>query len=602
MKLPSRRLLIAAGTTIGLVLAGVARLSGASPLLVSRVLLLTLLLGGLPLVLVTARGLLRGRFAADVVAMLAIVGALLLGQYFAGTVIVLMQAGGEALDDYAMQRASRSLEALLRRAPTLARRLVDGRIEDVPADAVKTGDELVLRPGDMIPVDCEVVEGRSSVDTSALTGEPLPAAVSPGASLSSGTINLDGALRVRATRVARESQYQQIVELVASARAEKAPIQRLADRFAVWFTPFTLGMCLLAWLVDHQATSVLAVLVVATPCPLILATPVAMIAGIGRAASRGIIVRHGDALETVGRARVVVFDKTGTLTLGEPVVDAVTATGSMDGDEVLRLAASLEQLSSHHLGQALAREGRRRLGTLPTPRDVREAPGEGIEGLVETRRVAVGSPRWIGGTAPAGEDDGGTSALVAVDGAPAGTIHFADRLRPEAPALMATLRSLGIRHTVMLSGDQPAAAAAIAREAGITTVHAGLRPADKVERLGELRRTSAPVIMVGDGINDAPALAAASVGIAMGAHAPAAAAEAADIVLLVDDVGRVGEAIAIGQRTRRIALQSIGAGLGVSAALMVVAAFGHIVPAVGALLQEALDVAVILNALRARHA
>jgi heavy metal translocating P-type ATPase len=605
MKLLSRRPLIAAGTSIGLALAGAARLGGASPAAVSRILLVTLLACGLPVVLTTARGLFRGRFAADVVAMLAIVGAALLGQYFAGTIIVLMQAGGEALDDYAMHRASRSLEALLSRAPKVARRRRGDAIDDVPADAVVAGDELVLRPGDMVPVDCDVLEGRSSVDQSALTGEPMPVAAAPGTSLSSGTLNLDGALVVRATRPAGQSQYQQIVRLVESARAGRAPIQRVADRFAIWFTPFTLVMCLIAWLVDHQATSVLAVLVVATPCPLILATPVAMIAGIGRAAARGIIVRNGAALEAAGRARVVVFDKTGTLTLGQPTVETVVATGPLGQDEMLRLAATVEQLSSHHLGQAIAREGRRRFGALGTPADVREFPGEGVAGVVDGRHVAVGSARWVGdGASARGEtaDPAVTAALVAVDGVPAGEIRFADRLRPEAPALMAALRSLGITRTVMLSGDRSAAVAAIAEQTGIATVHAGLLPAGKVEKLGELRRSLGSVVMVGDGINDAPALAAASVGIAMGAHAPAAAAEAADIVLLVDDVGRVAEAIAIGRRTRQIALQSIGVGLGVSAALMVVAAFGHIVPAAGALLQEALDVAVILNALRARHA
>ncbi len=597
-----RRNAIAAGTLAGLAAAALCRYALGLPDAAHSLLLITLIAGGVPLAWTTLVGLLRGRFAADVVAALAIVGALVLGEYFAGTVIVLMQAGGEALESYAMHRASQSLEALLARAPRIAHRRTADAIVDVPVNDVAVGDLLALRPGDMVPVDCEVVEGRSSVDESALTGEPSPVPAAAGTALLSGSINLQGALLARASRVAGQSQYQQILRLVENAQTAKAPIQRLADRYAAWFTPLTLLMCGVAWLIHHDPRSVLAVLVVATPCPLILATPVAVIAGIGRAARRGIIVRHGTAIEEVGRARVVVFDKTGTLTLGRPVVGEVVAADGIGADALLRYAAAVEQLSSHHLGQALAREGARRFGALPQARDFRESAGSGVDGHVDGHLVAVGSARWIGclDAVTAYDGPGITAAHVCIDGRYAGSIRFADRLRPEAPALVQRLREMGITETVMLTGDRHAASEAMARQAGITDVRADLLPQDKVAALGELRRSSGHVVMVGDGINDAPALAAASVGIAMGAHAPAAAAEAADIVLLVDDIGRVAEAIDIGRRTRRIALQSIGVGLGLSAAFMVPAALGHIEPAVGALLQEALDVAVILNALRAR--
>jgi heavy metal translocating P-type ATPase len=407
---------------------------------------------------------------------------------------------------------------------------------------------------------------------------------------------------MRAGRAAAQSQYQQIVDLVESARRERPPIQRLADRWALWFTPFTLLMCGLAWLLTHDPDAILAVLVVATPCPLILATPVAVIAGIGRAAGRGIVIRSGAAIEEAGQVRVVVFDKTGTLTLGAPTVDRVVASDGRPTDEVLRLAGAVEQLSSHHLGLAIAREAGARFGALPHPEQFVEASGRGVSGMVEGRHVAVGSRAFVG------QEDGGvpadiaheTAAYVAVDGRPAGTVFFADRMRPEVPALMRRLAALGIKETVMLTGDRAAAARAVAAQAGVGHVRGELLPAGKVAAIGELRRTHAPVMMVGDGINDAPALAAASVGVAMGAHAPAAAAEAADIVLLVDDVSRVADTIEISRRTRRIALESIGVGLGVSGALMVIASFGLIAPPVGALLQEALDAAVILNALRAR--
>jgi len=598
----ARRFPIVALATLGIAVAALARFGLNRHDLADHVLLAVLVLGGLPLVVQTLIGLVRGRFAADVVAMLAIVTAFVLGQYFAGAIIVLMQAGGEALEAYAMSRASRSIEALLERAPKTARRLVGDHQEEVPATEIAAGDVIVLRPGDLIPVDGIVLSGRSLVDRSAVTGEPVPVDAQPGTELLSGCLNLDGALEVRAERAAEQSQYQQIVRLVQAARVERPPIQRLADQYAVWFTPLTLIVCVIAWILSRDADRVLAVLVVATPCPLILATPVAVIAGIGRAARRGIVIRRGESIEQVGKAEVVVFDKTGTLTLGAPVVERVDCPAGHDPDVLLRLAAAVEQRSSHHLGRAVMKAGLQRFGTLPQPSDFRETPGSGVEGHVEGHHVEVGSIRFLDcfdGTA-AHDEPPSTTAHVAVDGAHAGVIWFADQLRPEVPSLMRRLETLGITETIMLTGDRRSSAEPIARQAGIREVRADLLPAGKVEALGELRRRYASVVMVGDGINDAPALAAATVGVAMGAHAPAAAAEAADVVLLVDDVGRVADAIEISRRTRRVAMQSIGVGLGVSGLLMLIAAFGYISPPAGALLQEALDAAVILNALRAR--
>ena len=562
----------------------------------------TLVAGGGPLVVQTVRGMLRGRFAADIVAMLAIVTAVVLGQYFAGAVIALMQSGGEALERYAMGRASGSLEALLARAPKIGRRIRDGHVDEVPVSEIAPGDLLLIRPGDLVPVDGEVTKGASAVDQSALTGEPLPLHAVAGTALLSGSVNLDGALEMRAARPAEQSQYQHIVRLVERARREKPPIQRLADRFAVWFTPLTLVMCGIAWLITGTPTSVLAVLVVATPCPLILATPIAVIAGISRAADVGVIVKTGAAIEQVGRAQAVVFDKTGTLTLGHPTVDRVEVTDGAETDEVLRLAAAVERLSSHHLGKAVADAGRRRLGRLPDATDFVETPGAGVAARVEGRAVAVGSAAFLerrGIAVPAGRDDH-TTAYVGLDGRLAGTVEFADRLRHQVPSLMQRLAVLGVTETVMLTGDRESTAEIVAAHAGIRTVRANLLPADKVTAVQELKRRYGAVVMVGDGINDAPALAAATVGIAMGEHGTAISAEAADIVLLVDDISRVGDAMAISRRMRRIALQSIMVGLAVSFGLMVVASFGLLTPAVGAVMQEALDAGVILNALRVR--
>ncbi len=594
---------VAAAAAIGLAAGLTVRFVFQAPGAAQWVFLATLLAGGVPLVGKTLWGMLRGRFAADIVAMLAIVTALLVGQYFAGVVIVLMQSGGEALERYAMGRASSSLEALLARAPKVGHRIRGEQVEEVPVSEIRVGDLLLIRPGDLVPVDGEVTDGTSGVDQSALTGEPMPILAVQGTALLSGSVNLDGALRMRALRAAEQSQYQQIVRLVERARQEKPPIQRLADRFAVWFTPLTLAMCGVAYLLSGSPTTVLAVLVVATPCPLILATPVAVIAGISRAADLGIIVKSGMAIEQLGRAPAVVFDKTGTLTLGRPTVERVEATDRVPADEFLRLAAAVEQLSSHHLGKAIAEAGRQRLGRLPPAADFRETPGSGVAGQVEGRGVAVGSAGFLtsrGITVPSELPDDRTSAFVSVDGCLVGMIEFADRLRHQVPALMQRLAVLGVTETVMLTGDRESSAEVIAAQAGIRTVRANLLPADKVAAVQDLKRRYGTVVMVGDGINDAPALAAATVGVAMGAHGTAISAEAADVVLLVDDIARVGDAMAISRRMRRIALQSIGVGVGLSFLLMVVASFGLITPAVGAVMQEALDAAVILNALRVR--
>jgi heavy metal translocating P-type ATPase len=555
--------------------------------------------------------MLHGNFASDIVASLAILGAAATDEYLAGCVIVLMQTGGEALDDYAIRRASASLDALLSRAPRVAHRLSAGKVQDLPVREIITGDSLLVRPGEVIPVDGLVIFGNAALDESALTGEPIPVAAGPGREVMSGSISQDGALEIRALRPSSESQYEQIVELVRAAEEDKAPIGRLADRYAIVFTPFTLAMCGLAWLLTREAQSMVAVLVVATPCPLILATPVAIISGINRAARRGIVVKGGAAIEQIGQADVVVFDKTGTLTTGTPVVERAVPLDGYEPREVVRLAAGLEQLSSHPMARALVAEGKKVSRSLPVPFEVTEEAGLGVSGQVEGHALVVGSIAFaaqknlatletLQGLRADRDMEGDATAVVGIDGCAAGLVLYSDPLRSNVSQTLARLKGLGVRDTVMLTGDDLQTATAIAAQAGITDVRADLLPGGKVQAVRELMLRHETIVMVGDGINDAPALATASVGVALGARGAAVSAEAADIVVMTDDLGKVADSVEIGKRTLSIAKQSIWAGLGASGAMMVVAALGYIPPTVGAFLQEGLDVAVILNALRAR--
>lgn len=594
---------------VTLAAGAILHFSGTNAAWVQRVWLVGLILTGTPVVWEAVRGMLAGQFATDLIAMLAIVSAAALGQPFAGLVIVLMQSGGEALERYAEGRASAAVRALEDAAPRRAHRIVNGEILDVAADRIAVGDRLLVRPGELVPCDGMVVDGRSHVDTSRLTGESIPLTAAPGARLMSGAVNQEGPLTVQATAISRESQYARIVELVRSAQESKSPLQRLADRYAVWFTPLTLAICLVAYVTERDPIRVLAVLVVATPCPLILATPVAIIGGINRAARYQIIVRHGAALEQLAGVNVAVFDKTGTLTVGIPSVSRVMAVaGTSDTDaDVLCLAAAVEQSSGHLLARSVVEAALERGGQIPPASDVVEVPGRGVTGTVNHRRVAVGSRSFvadgdeasaaafaIGDGAPAG-----LTAYVTVDGRAAGVIDFADQLRPGLDRLFVDLRQLGITRTLLISGDQEQYTRQVAQSLGIRDARAELLPADKVRVIRELVDEGRSVLMVGDGTNDAPALSTATVGVALAGHGGGITAEAADVVILTDNIARVADAIRISRRALRVARQSIWAGLGLSGIAMVIAAAGYIPPAVGALLQEGIDVAVILNALRA---
>ena len=573
---------------------------------------ITLVIGGAPIIWQTIRGMLHRHFASDIVALLAIVTAILLNDAFPGLVIVLMQSGGKALEDHAFKKASSSLDALLSRSPRLAHRKNDHGLEEINVTDVRIGDLLLVRPGDLIPVDGEITNEQAEIDESALTGEPLPKIKKIGEQVFSGTINVGNAFEMRADKISGESQYAKIVQLVRKAQQEKAPIQRLADRYAVWFTPITIGISGLGWLLTHNVETILSVLVVATPCSLIFATPVAIISGINKAAKSGIIIKTGSAIEQVGKAHVVVFDKTGTITFGTPIVEKVIPTNKINANYLLRKAASVEQLSSHPTAKVLVKKGQEMFGNLPIPTNFHELAGAGVDGDVEGEHIVVGSQSVFENFADTGfaeyihevkkqiNAEGKMLAFVGINNKPAGVIVFGDEIRPDVNLMVKHIKKLGVKKTIMLTGDNLDNAKSIAQQAGITDFEANLLPEQKVLAVKKLKQEFENVIMVGDGINDAPALAASTVGVAMGARGTAISAEAADMVLLVDDISKVSKVIEIGQKTIQIAKQSIFVGLGLSFVFMAIASLGYIPPAIGALLQEVLDVSVILNALRAR--
>jgi len=566
-----------------------------------------LVVAAAPLVWRTARGVADGRFASDLVATLAIVGSLVLLMPLPGLIVVIMQSGGEALERYAEGRATFAVRELEAAAPRTAHRVRDGQIEDLPVADIAVGDELLVRPGEMIPCDATVLDGRSHVDTSRITGEPIPVATSPGTRLLSGTMNGEALLTIRALAPAHESQYARIVELVRSAQASKSPLQRLADRYAVWFTPVTLAACAVAWLLSGDAVRVLAVLVIATPCPLILATPVAILGGINRAARLQIVVRNGTALEQLGKVTAAVFDKTGTLTIGRPAVSRVVATDGTGGDAVLRLAAGVEQGSSHQLARTVVDAARAAALDIPEPQWARDDPGRGVSGEVEGHLVTVGTRSFAleqmrdpeSALSRGAAHGAALRAFVTIDGMMAGVIEFADQTRAELGRSIAQLARLGVGRILIVSGDHVENVRAVGDIAGIADVFGDLLPEEKVAIVRELVASGETVMMVGDGTNDAPALSTAHVGVALAAHGGGIAAESAGVVLLADDLSRVADAVRIGRRTYRIARECILVGLGLSAAGMVVAAAGALPPVVGAIAQEAIDLAVILNALRA---
>ncbi len=547
------------------------------------------------------RDILRGHWGLDVLAVTAIVATVLVSEYVAALIVVLMLAGGEALEDYASRRAKRELDALLDRAPQLAHRIEGDEIVDVRADEVRPGDVLLVRPSEIVPVDATLHSRDASFDESSITGESVPVEKRSGEGVLSGSVNGSVAVEVVATAAAADSQYQQIVALVAEAAESKAPVVRLADRYAVPFTVFSLALAGVAWWLSGDPVRFAEVLVLATPCPLLIAAPVAFIGGMSRAARNGIIVKGGGVLEQLSGAKTVVFDKTGTLTYGHPELVAIRTEPGFDQHEVLRLVASAEQYSSHVLATSMIDAARDRGLRLAEAERASEQATNGVRAAIQGRDVVVGKFAFVAEHAPdtvrTEIGPGQLAVYVGIDGRFAGALVASDRVRENARATLDRLGELGVHETMMLTGDAQVTADHIAAELGITRVRADALPADKVHDVASI--TSRPVIMVGDGVNDAPVLAAADVGIAMGAKGATAASESADAVILVDDISRSAKAVEIGRDTVRIALQSIWLGIVVSVGLMIVAAFGLIPATAGALLQEVVDLVTILAALRA---
>jgi len=560
-------------------------------------------LNTIPVLLGMVQDIRTGKYGIDILAATAIIASIWLGEYWTAIIIVFMLTGGESLEDYAEHRARNELDALLSQKPKGAHVLRGRKTIDIKAEDVQTGDKLIIRPGEQVPVDAVIIEGNSTFDESSLTGESLPVDKKLGEELLSGSINLDGLVTVRALRPADESQFETIIKLVRSAASTESPFVRLTDRYAIPFTIISFAIAGTAWFISGDPVRFLEVIVVATPCPLLLAAPIALISGMSRQAKEGIIVKSGTALEKLAQVRTMAFDKTGTLTRGTPVIDKVETFGNYTRGEVLRLAAALEQNSNHVLAHAIIDAAHKANVKIPKLKQLQETPGNGLAAHVAGHNVLVGKLSFLQANEvvlPRGykaEQLKDTAAFVAINGKMAGHLHFKDEVRPETKGMLARIKKLGIKHTMMVTGDNQGTAGAVAKQLGIEKVVAEALPVDKIHAVekAEFR----PIAFVGDGVNDAPVLTAADVGIALGARGSAAASESADVVIMLDDVSKVARALEIAKRTFTIAQQAVVIGISMSIVLQLIFFTGRFTPVAGAILQEVVDVAVIFIALRA---
>lgn len=540
-----------------------------------------------------------GKYGVDILAITAIVATLLVGEYWASLMVLIMLTGGDSLEDYASHQASRELRSLLDNSPQTAHRIKGEEITDLAVEEVEVGDLILVKPGELVPVDGRVVEGESFVDESSLTGESKPIEKKQNDELMSGSINGDAALRFKVTKAAKDSQYQTLVKLVKESEAKPAHFVRLADRYAVPFTIIAYVIGGVAWFVSKDPVRFAEVLVVASPCPLILAAPVALVAGMSRSSRNGIVVKTGTTIEKLANAKSIAFDKTGTLTEGKlSVEDIKVDSDHFSKEDLITYAASGEQESSHILARSLVAFAKEKKIDLFPVTELEEITGQGIQAKVNGKNIRVGKASFAG--SPIELTNEHTAVYVSIDNQYIGYITFTDIVRKESAATIKALNGLGIKKTIMLTGDLQSIANQIAHEVGISEVHAECLPEEKINVLKTLNDGDRPGIMVGDGVNDAPALAVADVGIAMGAHGSTAASESADAVILKDDLSRVSEAVRLSQDTMRIARQSVLIGLVICIILMLIASTGIIPALLGAALQEVIDTVSILSALRAR--
>jgi heavy metal translocating P-type ATPase len=565
-------------------------------------LIVALVLGGVPLVLELLFKLLRREFGSDLLAGISIITSAMLGEYLAGTLVVLMLSGGEALEGYAVRSASSVLEALARRMPSQAHRRTNEHISDVKLDEIAVGDTLIVFPHEICPVDGTVTEGHGVMDESYLTGEPYQMSKTPGSPVLSGAINGDTALTIRADRLAVDSRYAKIMQVMRASEQHRPHLRRLGDQLGAFYTPLAVSIAVAAWIISGEAKRFLAVLVVATPCPLLIAIPVAIIGSISLSARRGIIIKDPAVLEKIATCRTAIFDKTGTLTYGQPKVTAVLVGPGFTEQEVLTLVASLERYSKHPLAGAIVQAAEDAGARLLEAGEISEPPGQGLRGTVAGRAIQVTSRKQLVAQRPELEKElpgvgGGLECVAVIDGRYAATVRLRDQPRAEGASFVRHLRPRHLFTRVMLvSGDRESEVRYLAEQVGITDVHAGQTPEQKLA-LVRAETAQANTVFMGDGINDAPALTAATVGIAFGQNSDITA-EAAGVVIMETSLERVDEFLHISRRLRTIALESAIGGMALSLVGMVIAAAGYLPPVVGAIAQEVIDVLAVVNALR----
>lgn len=541
-----------------------------------------------------------GQYGVDLLAITAVVATLIVSEYWASMVVLIMLVGGESLEDYAAKKANTELKALLDNSPNIAHRITEDGSVDLQVDEVLIGDKLIVKPGELVPVDGHIIKGSSMFDESSLTGESRPISKGPGQEIMSGSLNGDSSITMLVDKLAKDSQYQRLIKLVKEAEETPAHFVRLADRYAVPFTLIAYVIAGIAWFISKDPVRFAEVLVVASPCPLILAAPVALVSGMSRSSRNGIVVKTGDVIEKLATAKTAAFDKTGTITDGQLTVSQIVAFEGHSETELLELAASTEQESSHILARSLVKYALSQNIDLDPNDSLEEVTGNGIKAQIKGKLVKVGKLKFVAPESSIEELEQ-TTSYVSVDGQLWGYIVFSDHIRSEAKETMETLRQHGVDNIVMLTGDQENIAQKIAQKAGITQVFAELLPEDKIKALENIATDKRPVIMVGDGVNDAPSLATADVGIAMGAHGSTAASESADVVILKDDLSRVAKAVEISEDTMRIARQAVLIGIAICIFLMLVASTGFVPAFIGAMFQEVVDTVSILWALKARY-